>query len=182
MFGKSSPQPPATQRPERSEQSFLQSGVRLQGEIEVAGDLRVEGTIKGALNVRGILMIGPKAVVEGDVRGREVVVHGRLGGTLRADERIHLSKGAKVKGELYCSSLIIDEGVFFEGRSHMNGLEKPSATGSDGKGLDKRLDKGQKKPDAPGPLSRGFHGGATPTATAGVGARSSAGGTTDRRK
>ena len=178
MFGKSSPQPPATPRPERNEQSFLQSGVRLQGEVEVAGDLRVEGTIKGALNVRGTLMVGPKAVVEGDVKGREVVIHGRLGGTLRADERIHLSRGAKVKGDLYCSSLIIDEGVFFEGRSHMDGLDKPSATGSEGKGLDARL----KKPEESSPLARGFHSGSIPTAATGAKAGSSAGGKTDHGK
>ena len=125
MFKKSSGQPPPTPRSDRNEQSFLQNGVRLQGEIEVAGDLRVEGTVKGGLSVRGVLLIGAKAVVDGDIKGREVVIHGQVGGTLRADERIHLAKGAKVKGDLYCRSLVIDEGVHFEGRSHMD--EKPEA-------------------------------------------------------
>jgi cytoskeletal protein CcmA (bactofilin family) len=119
MFNKSAPQPQATPRPERNEQSFLQNGVRLKGEIEVDGDLRIEGTVEGTLNTRGVLMLGPKASVEGDIRGREIVIHGRLAGTIRADERIHLARGAKVKGDLYCRSLVIEEGVFFEGRSHM---------------------------------------------------------------
>jgi cytoskeletal protein CcmA (bactofilin family) len=119
MFNKSAPQPQATTRAERNEQSFLQNGVRLKGEIEVDGDLRIEGTVEGTLNTRGVLMLGPKASVEGDIRGREVVIHGRLAGTIRADERIHLARGAKVKGDLYCRSLVIEEGVFFEGRSHM---------------------------------------------------------------
>ncbi len=120
MFNKSSPQPQvAPQRTERNEQSFLQSGVRLKGEIEVDGDLRVEGTVEGTLNTRGVLMLGPKALVQGDIRGREIVIHGRLAGTMRAEERIHLVRGAKVKGDLYCRSLVIEEGVHFEGRSHM---------------------------------------------------------------
>jgi len=120
MFNKSAPQPQITpQRAERGEQSFLHSGVRLKGEIEVDGDLRIEGTVEGTLNTRGLLMLGPKASVEGDVHGREVVIHGRLAGTIRADERIHLIRGAKVKGDLFCRSLVIEEGVFFEGRSNM---------------------------------------------------------------
>jgi cytoskeletal protein CcmA (bactofilin family) len=135
MFKKSSPQPPATPRADRNEQSFLQNGVRLQGEIEVAGDLRVEGTVKGGLSVRGVLLIGAKAVVDGDIKGREVVIHGHVGGTLRADERIHLAKGAKVKGDLYCRSLIIDEGVHFEGRSHMDEKPEGSAPSSRGAAL-----------------------------------------------
>lgn len=119
MFNKPTPQPLATPRAERNEQSFLQNGVRMKGEIEVDGDLRIEGTVEGTLNTRGVLMLGPKASVDGDIRGREVVIHGRLVGTVRADERIQLARGAKVKGDLFCRSLVIEEGVYFEGRSHM---------------------------------------------------------------
>jgi cytoskeletal protein CcmA (bactofilin family) len=136
MFKKSSAQPDPAPRPERQEQSFLQSGVRLEGELEVAGDLRIEGSAKGVINVRGVLMIGPKASVEGDLKGREVVIHGRVGGTLRAVERIHLAKGAKVKGDLYCRSLVIDEGVHFEGHSHMDaGMEKKADVAEAAAGL-----------------------------------------------
>ncbi len=119
MFNKSNPQPQVAPRAERNEQSFLQNGVRLKGEIEVDGDLRIEGTVEGTLNTRGLLMLGPKASVDGDIRGREVVIHGRLVGAVRADERVHLARGAKVKGDVFCRSLVIEEGVYFEGRSHM---------------------------------------------------------------
>lgn len=138
MFSKSTAHPQAApraeraERAERNEQSFLQNGVRLKGEIEVDGDLRIEGTVEGTLNTRGVLMLGPKASVDGDIRGREVVIHGRLVGTVRADERIQLARGAKVKGDLFCRSLVIEEGVYFEGRSHMGelGEQKPG----DGRG------------------------------------------------
>jgi cytoskeletal protein CcmA (bactofilin family) len=130
MFNKATPQPQIAPRAERNEQSFLQNGVRLKGEIEVDGDLRIEGTVEGTLNTRGVLMLGPKASVDGDIRGREVVIHGRLVGTVRADERVHLARGAKVKGDVFCRSLVIDEGVYFEGRSHMG--EAPGQKPADG--------------------------------------------------
>jgi cytoskeletal protein CcmA (bactofilin family) len=166
MFKKSSPQPPATPRADRNEQSLLQNGVRLQGEIEVAGDLRVEGTVKGGLSVNGVLLIGAKAVVDGDIKGREVVIHGRVGGTLRADERIHLAKGAKVKGDLYCRSLIIDEGVHFEGRSHMD--EKPEAGSPGSRGTEAlEATKAKEKPVG----HTGTYGAASPERSAAGAAR-----------
>ena len=152
MFKRPSSKAPLTQRTERNEQSFLQSGVRLQGEIEVAGDLRIEGAVKGGISVRGVLLIGTKAVVEGDIKGREVVIHGRVGGTLRADERIHLAKGAKVKGDLYCRSLIIDEGVYFEGRSHMDEKPEPGAVASAGAKARDAKEPQDAPPGRPSPL------------------------------
>ncbi len=129
MFGKNAPpaQAPSSPRSDRKEQSFLQNGVRLKGEIEVDGDLRVEGTIRGSVTTRGLLMVGPKALIEGDIQGREVVIHGQVGGTVRAEERIQLSRGGRIKGDLYCRSLIIEEGVYFEGRSHMGEKSPPVA-------------------------------------------------------
>ncbi len=133
MFGKSSPKetpPPTvkTPRADRKEQSFLQTGVRIDGNIDIDGDLRVEGSLKGVVNVRGVLMIGPKAVAEGEIWGGEVVIHGKVTGDICAEQRIQLARGAVVTGDLYCRSLVIEDGVMFDGRSHM-GERAPSKTG-----------------------------------------------------
>ena len=144
MFGKStssssssssSSSPQTTTRTERNEQSFLQSGVRLKGEIHVDGDLRIEGTVEGILDTRGVLMIGPKAVVDGELRGREVVIHGCVSGVIRAEQRVHLARGAKIKGDLHCRALVIEEGVHFDGRSHMGeeAAKRPPKTEASGK-------------------------------------------------
>ncbi len=128
MFGKSSgksssrstPKTPTPSRLEkRKEQSLLQTGVRLQGELQVDGDLRVEGAVTGDLRVKGTLLVGAKATVEGELSGRDVVIHGRVAGTIQADQQVRLAHGARVSGDLFCESLIIEEGVLFEGRSHM---------------------------------------------------------------
>lgn len=143
MFGKSSSSsskpssssPAPAPRAERNEQSFLQSGVRLKGEIQVDGDLRIEGAVEGTLDTRGVLMIGPKAAVDGELRGREVVIHGRVSGVVRAEQRVHLARGAKVKGDLHCRALVIEEGVHFEGHSHMGeeAAKRPPAPEAAGK-------------------------------------------------
>jgi cytoskeletal protein CcmA (bactofilin family) len=122
MFRKSPPQEetaPRVERRERNEQSFLQHGVRIDGDIHADGDLRIDGQVKGTLSVGGTLTVGPKSSIIASIKSRSMVIHGSLDGVVQAQERIHLSRGAKVRAELYCQSLVIDEGVFFHGRSHM---------------------------------------------------------------
>ena len=148
MLGKTTPQAAVSKRTDRHEQSFLQGGVRLEGHMHVNGDLRVEGVIQGSVTTTGVLMIGPGASVDGEIDGVEVAIRGQVAGVVRASERIHLSGGAKVKGDLYCQSLVIEEGVFFEGRSHMGETPAARAPRQEKGGLtDKR------RPDRPGPLA-----------------------------
>ena len=122
MFKKSPPQEettPRVERKERNEQSFLQHGVRIDGDIHADGDLRIDGEVKGTLSVGGTLTAGPKSSITATIKSRSMVIHGSFDGVVRAEERIHLSRGAKVRADLYCQSLVVDEGVFFQGRSHM---------------------------------------------------------------
>ncbi len=112
---------------------MLQTGVSLKGEMQVDGDLRLEGRIDADLDVRGTLLIGGPAEVKGQLLGQNIVIHGRVSGTLRADEQIHLAEGARVRGDLYCKSLVIEEGVVFEGRSHMGESEDGSPNAGQGR-------------------------------------------------
>ncbi len=148
MFGKTTSQPAVSKRTDRHAQSFLQGGVRLEGDMHVEGDMRVEGVVHGSVTTTGVLMIGPGASVDGEIEGVEVVIRGQVAGIIRASGRIHLSGSAKVKGDLYCQSLVIEEGVFFEGRSHMGETPPARAPRHEKSGL---TDKPQ--PDRPGPLA-----------------------------
>jgi cytoskeletal protein CcmA (bactofilin family) len=119
MFGKTTSQPSGMGGSDRKEQSFLQRGVRFEGSIEADGDLRIEGSVKGTLNVHGLVIIGSEADAEGLLRGQEVVIHGKAEGTILAEQQIHMARGARVTAHVFCQSLVIEEGVFFHGRSHM---------------------------------------------------------------
>ncbi|MFH1143184.1 MAG: polymer-forming cytoskeletal protein [Candidatus Eisenbacteria bacterium] len=132
MFRKSSPEPmapaPRAEKSERKEQSFLQSGVKIEGDLVADGDVRIEGQLIGSTKVSGALTVGPKAELEGVFAGHEVVVHGHLKGTIHAQNRIHLARGAKVVADLYCSALIIEEGVLFQGCSNMGDKANPKGS------------------------------------------------------
>ena len=111
-------------------QSLIQEGVVIRGEIRAEGDVRLEGTLEGSIRTKSRVIIGGSGVVRADVEAAEILVMGKVNGKLAATRRIELRKGARVEGDLATQSLVIEEGVFFQGKSQM------SAPGSERTGED----------------------------------------------
>lgn len=124
MFGKNTSEPaPRSQHPtgggDRTGQSILQEGVHVRGDVEANGDLRLDGHLEGKLRVSDRLTVGTSGVVLAEIDAREVVVMGRVEGVIIATARIELKKGAHVEGDLQAPSLVIEEGVYFDGQCRM---------------------------------------------------------------
>src|SRR5439155_24085239 len=87
------------------------------------------------------------AQVDGTVVEQNVIVCGRVKGTIRAD-RVKLQNGGAVEGDIFHRSLSIDENSQFEGSSRR--VENPTdPSSSDAKGLQKGP---QNKDAVPAPL------------------------------
>ncbi|MDM7913971.1 MAG: polymer-forming cytoskeletal protein [Candidatus Eisenbacteria bacterium] len=113
MFGKTSE--PAISR----SQSLIQEGVTIRGDIHAEGDLRLEGSLEGSLVARAKVIVGATGSVNADVDAAEVLVMGKVIGRIAGHHRIELRKGAYVEGDLITQSLVIEEGVFFQGACQM---------------------------------------------------------------
>lgn len=99
--------------------SVIQEGVSVQGRIEADGEIRIDGRLEGSLQCKSRVTVGVSGSVQADIEGSEILVMGRVLGNLIASRRIDLRKGAHVEGDLSSQSLVIEEGVFFQGRSQM---------------------------------------------------------------
>jgi cytoskeletal protein CcmA (bactofilin family) len=119
MFGKNAEGASA----ERYGQSILQEGVAVRGDLLAKGDVRMDGEVEGKLTVGKKLTIGPTGNVRADVEADEVVVMGTVQGTIRARRRLELRKGARLVGDITTPVLVIEEGVYFHGRSNMQAEE-----------------------------------------------------------
>jgi cytoskeletal protein CcmA (bactofilin family) len=121
MFGKSTE--PAVRNISTDKhshtQSILQEGVVVRGEIDAKGDVRLDGRLEGKIKVSERLTVGAGGTVVADAEANEVIVMGSVEGTIRARQRLELRKGARVVGDICSPSLMIEEGVHFEGRSKM---------------------------------------------------------------
>jgi cytoskeletal protein CcmA (bactofilin family) len=109
-------------------QSFIDAPLTIVGDLHSEGDVRIDGRICG--NVRcAQLVLGREAVITGSVIAEQVIVRGRIIGTIRAPAVV-IQDTAHVESEITYGSLAIDDGAFFEGaaRRRDNPLAEPAAS------------------------------------------------------
>ena len=83
------------------------------GELWTEGDVQIDGHLCGNFNC-GHLIVGRDADIAGAIVAKEVVVRGKITGTIRAS-RVVLQDTAHVESEIVYKLLSIAEGARFEG-------------------------------------------------------------------
>ena len=99
------------------------------GELWTEGDVQIDGHLCGNFKCAQ-LTVGKDADITGAIVAKEVVVRGKITGTIRAT-RILLEHTACVESDIVYKLLSIDEGARFEGvaRCRPNPLQdKPAAS------------------------------------------------------
>lgn len=96
--------------------SVIGSGMKLVGDLTARGDLRIEGQVEGSVKTEGEVVIASQATVEGDVEGREVIVGGRMKGTLTAKRAARMEEGCQVDAEIRAPAVSIQEGGIVNGK------------------------------------------------------------------
>jgi len=76
----------------------------------------------------GSLLLGDKSQITGCVLAEDVVVRGRVLGSIRG-LRVTLQAQSHVEGDIYHQSLAIEQGAYFEGKSRRT--DDPLATKPD---------------------------------------------------
>ena len=120
MFGK------ATDVNATGTQSVIQEGVSIRGDLKSDNDIRLDGTLDGSLVCKARLVVGVTGSVRADIEGADVVVMGRVHGKITGHRRVELKKGAHVEGDLATQSLVIEEGVYFQGQAQMSPAGVPA--------------------------------------------------------
>ena len=98
---------------------FLDSGSNVTGELRFQTSFRVDGKFSGTVISEGELIVGQGGEVDGDLRVGQVVISGKVSGTIRASRRVHLSSSGTLLANIDTPVLIIDEGGFFQGQCSM---------------------------------------------------------------
>ena len=108
-----------------SEETLIAASLKIEGKVIADGFVRVHGKINGDLQCTA-LVIGPNAEITGSVSADSVVVDGRVEGPIRGDDVV-LKSQAHVLGDIYHTSLSMEKGAIFDGRSKMVDKEKKAA-------------------------------------------------------
>jgi cytoskeletal protein CcmA (bactofilin family) len=102
-------------RPTRSSSapSIISSDLVVTGTLTSSGDIQIDGKVDGNVNTTG-LVIGDKALIQGDVTAEEVTVRGRVKGSIRA-RKVLLASTCHVEGDILHEAFAVETGAFFEG-------------------------------------------------------------------
>jgi cytoskeletal protein CcmA (bactofilin family) len=107
--------------------STIGEDLTISGSVTSKGELHLDGQVQGDVHCVA-LVLGEKAQLEGNVVAEDVMVRGRLIGSVRA-LTVTLQANSHVEGNLFHRSLSLEQGTHFEGESHPS--EDPLAFGAD---------------------------------------------------
>jgi cytoskeletal protein CcmA (bactofilin family) len=95
--------------------SIIGEDLTIQGNVTSKGEIQVDGEIQGDIHC-GSLLLGDKSQVMGNVIAEDIVVRGRVVGSVRG-LRVTLQAQSHVEGDIFHQSLAIEQGAYFEGKS-----------------------------------------------------------------
>ena len=102
-----------------NEVSRISSGTIIKGEIISPNDIRIDGNFKGKISSKGRVVIGDKAVINGDIICENVDLWGEITGGLYVRDTLSLKEGCKVNGDLHVRRLVVELGAQFNGNCKM---------------------------------------------------------------
>ena len=95
--------------------STIGEDLKITGNVTSKGEVHLDGEVIGDMSCVA-LVLGERGELEGNVIAEDVVVRGRLIGSIRA-LRVTLQAMCHVEGDVYHQSIALEQGAFFEGRS-----------------------------------------------------------------
>jgi cytoskeletal protein CcmA (bactofilin family) len=98
---------------------FLGSQTEFTGKLAFSGVVHLDGSFTGEIISRGTLVVGSDSVVNAQIHSNVLKIAGEVHGDLTATEKIELYPPAKVYGNIRTPSLVVEEGVIFEGTCSM---------------------------------------------------------------
>ena len=78
--------------------------------LEINGTARIDGTIVGKVTVNH-LIVGPKAKVQGDIRGETALVEGTVEDTIEIKSKLTVQSSGRIRGKISYGSLETQEGA-----------------------------------------------------------------------
>lgn len=99
--------------------AFLGQGAEFIGKLIFNGSVRIDGNFEGEIFGQGALVVGQGATVKANISVKSAYISGDVQGHIEVNEKISIHSTGKFAGDLSTPVLIMEEGAFFDGRSHM---------------------------------------------------------------
>ena len=113
--------------------TLIGSKTIFEGALMSNESICIEGTVKGKVECGGSVVVGQGGKIKADIIAENAFIGGQVNGNITTKNRLEITSAGRVKGDIETVSLVIAEGVVFEGNCHMvteKGAEPSSPTDS----------------------------------------------------
>lgn len=97
----------------------IEKGCEFEGKLCFEGTMRIGGTFRGEIYTNDVLVVGEGAKVNAEIEAGTIIINGEVTGNIVAKHRVEIHRPAIFRGNIVTPSLMVDEGVIFEGSSKM---------------------------------------------------------------
>src|SRR2546430_17579393 len=95
--------------PKTGEFAHIGKSVAIKGELSGSEDLYIDGQVEGSIELQGSsLTVGPNGQARANVNAKEVIIHGKLEGNIRARDRAELRKSALTEADIATHGIAIE--------------------------------------------------------------------------
>jgi cytoskeletal protein CcmA (bactofilin family) len=99
--------------------AFLGKGAEFIGKLIFNGAVRIDGDFQGEVYGQGSLVVGEGALVKANIAVNSVYIGGDVQGNIDVKDKINIHSTGRFYGDVRTPIFIMEEGAFFDGRSHM---------------------------------------------------------------
>jgi cytoskeletal protein CcmA (bactofilin family) len=97
----------------------------IRGKLKSAENLVINGRIEAEISSSKDLQVESAGVVKANVHVQSARVSGVVVGNISGEQKIEISSGGRVVGDLFATSVVLSDGAAFKGRIVMRGFEAP---------------------------------------------------------
>lgn len=99
--------------------NVIAAGTTIKGDIATDADFRLDGEIAGNIVCKGKIVIGSKAVVEGNIDAGSAEILGKVHGHVRVKELLSIKATAHIDGDVEMQTLSVEPPAFLSGNCYM---------------------------------------------------------------
>ena len=88
----------------------------IEGDSETNGSLRIEGTLRGDVRAGKSVLIGKNGLLEGNIYAQDVVIAGRVLGSVYAESYLELKATSEISGKIQARRMRVEEGSALQGQ------------------------------------------------------------------
>jgi cytoskeletal protein CcmA (bactofilin family) len=109
--------------------TVIGKSVVVRGELSGREDLYMDGDMEGVITLEeNSLTVGPNARVVANINARDIIVMGKVKGTLNASGRVELRQSASIIGDISAARLSMEDGATIQGKVELKTADSQQRT------------------------------------------------------